>query len=307
MRTPEKVSKPAIEKVKQAVIATGYIPNMLAGGLKSRRSMTVVGLVPIISVPQFLPTVRVMTETLDTSGYQLILGQTGYDHAREEKLISSLMGRRPDGVVVAGQVHSPKARELLKNLGVPVVETWDLSEHPIDMIVGFSHIKVGNAVAGFFLSRGWKNVALATGDDERAQQRRQGFMATFGHDVPTVTIPAPSNLASGRRALSEILEKEPGIEAIFCSSDGLAQGVLVEALARGLRVPQDLALCGFGDADFAAHLVPSLTTVHVDGAGIGRMAAELILSRCAGKEVPQKINDIGFRIVERESTALRSE
>jgi LacI family gluconate utilization system Gnt-I transcriptional repressor len=132
-------------------------------------------------------------------------------------------------------------------------------------------------------------------------------MATFGHDVPTVTIPAPSNLASGRRALSEILEKEPGIEAIFCSSDGLAQGVLVEALARGLRVPQDLALCGFGDADFAAHLVPSLTTVHVDGAGIGRMAAELILSRCAGKEVPQKINDIGFRIVERESTALRSE
>ena len=145
MRTPEKVSKPAIEKVKQAVIATGYIPNMLAGGLKSRRSMTVVGLVPIISVPQFLPTVRVMTETLDTSGYQLILGQTGYDHAREEKLISSLMGRRPDGVVVAGQVHSPKARELLKNLGVPVVETWDLSEHPIDMIVGFSHIKVPSA------------------------------------------------------------------------------------------------------------------------------------------------------------------
>ena len=142
MRTPEKVSKPAIEKVKQAVIATGYIPNMLAGGLKSRRSMTVVGLVPIISVPQFLPTVRVMTETLDTSGYQLILGQTGYDHAREEKLISSLMGRRPDGVVVAGQVHSPKARELLKNLGVPVVETWDLSEHPIDMIVGFSHITI---------------------------------------------------------------------------------------------------------------------------------------------------------------------
>ena len=144
---------------------------MLAGGLKSRRSMTVVGLVPIISVPEFLPTVRVMTETLDTSGYQLILGQTGYDHAREEKLISSLMGRRPDGVVVAGQVHSPKARELLKNLGVPVVETWDLSEHPIDMIVGFSHIKVGNAVAGFFLSRGWKNVALATGDDERCWRR----------------------------------------------------------------------------------------------------------------------------------------
>ncbi|WP_354686559.1 substrate-binding domain-containing protein [Cupriavidus necator] len=108
-------------------------------------------------------------------------------------------------------------------------------------------------------------LGIATGDDQRAAVRREGFLSTIGHDVPTAYVPAPSSLALGRQALSELLAKDPGIQAIYCSSDQLAQGVVVEALARGLRIPQDLAVCGFGDADFAAHMEPSLTTVQVDG------------------------------------------
>jgi LacI family gluconate utilization system Gnt-I transcriptional repressor len=302
LSNPGVVSEATIERVRAAVRATGYIPNLLAGGLKSRRSMTVAGLVPIVSVPQFLPTVQALTEALDAEGYQLILGQSGYDHAREDKLVATMLGRRPDGIVVTGLVHSAQAREQLRRAGIPVVETWDLSERPIDMLVGFSHLKVGSAVAGSFLARGWQRLGIATGDDERALQRRDGFLATVGREVPTATVPAPSNLALGRRALAELLQQDPQLRAVCCSSDGLAQGVMVEALARGLRVPQDLAICGFGDADFAAHLYPSLTTVHVDGPRIGRLAAQLILDRCNGRTVPQPVIDLGFRIVERDST-----
>ncbi len=95
---PGVVSGKTIARVLEAVERTGYIPNLLAGGLKSRRSMTVAGLVPVISVPQFLPTVRALTETLDAQGYQLILGQSGYDHSREEKLLNTILSRRPDKV-----------------------------------------------------------------------------------------------------------------------------------------------------------------------------------------------------------------
>jgi len=70
-----------------------------------------------------------------------------------------------------------------------------------------------------------------------------------------------------------------------------------------LRVPQDLAVVGFGDADFAAHLEPGLTTVRIDGAAIGRLAAQQILARCRGQAVDERIVDVGFRIVERQSTA----
>jgi LacI family gluconate utilization system Gnt-I transcriptional repressor len=302
LSNPGVLSEKTLNRVLNAVEATGYIPNMLAGGLKSKRSMTVAGLVPIISVPQFLPTIRALTDDLDASGYQVILGQSGYDHAREEKLIDTMLARRPDGIVVAGLVQLERAREKLRRVGIPVVETWDLSNRPIDMVVGFSHVKVGSAVAAFFRSKGWQRVGLATANDERALQRRDGFVAAWGRSVPTVIVPAPSNLASGRRALDDLLKKDPKLQAVCCSSDGMAQGVMVEAAARGLRVPQDLAICGFGDAEFAAHLHPALTTVFVDGAEIGRRAAQLIIDRCAGKPIAQPIVDIGFRIVERAST-----
>ena len=302
LSNPGVVSESTIKRVQLAVEKIGYIPNLVAGSLKSRRSMTVACLVPAISVAQFLPTVQALTETLDIHGYQLILGQSGYDHSREEKLINTIISRRPDGIVVTGLIHSERVREQLRRLGIPVVETWDLTDRPVDMTVGFSHVKVGSAVAGYFLSKGWQRLGIATGDDHRASMRRDGFLAAVGHAVPTATVPAPSSLALGRRALSELLEQDPKIQAIYCSSDGLAQGLLVEAQSRGLRVPEDLAICGFGDADFAAHLQPSLSTVHVDGKVIGTLAAQMIIDRCNGKTLTEPIVDLGFRIIERQST-----
>ena len=303
LTNPGVVSAGTIAKVEQAVLSTGYIPNLLAGGLKSRRSLTVACLVPAISVAQFLPTVQMLTESLDEAGYQLILGQTGYDHSREEALLNAMISRRPDGIVVTGLVHSPEARRRLRQTGIPVVETWDLSAQPVDMLIGFSHHEVGRAVAGYFSKKGWTRVAIATGDDERASVRRQGFVQGIGREVPVAVVPAPSSLELGRRALTELLQQEPALQAVFCRSDQLAQGVLAEAHSRGLRVPKDLAICGFGDASFAAHTQPSLTSVHIDGADIGRRAAQMIISRCNGKAVDVPVVDIGFRIIERESTA----
>jgi len=302
LSNPSMVSEKTIARVQKAVEATGYIPNLLAGGLKSKRSLMVAALVPSISIAQFLPTVQALTEDLDTAGYQLILGQSGYDQSREDALLNTMISRRPDGIVVTGLVRSQGARERLGRLGIPVVETWDLSDRPVDMVVGFSHLKVGSAVAGYFLGKGWHRLGIATGDDYRASMRREGFLSVVGRDVPTAVVSAPSSLELGRRALGELLQKDPTLQAVYCSSDQLAQGVVAEAQARGLRIPEDLAVCGFGDADFAAHMEPSLTTVHVDGAAIGRLAARLIVERCRGQTVDQRVIDVGFRIIERQST-----
>ena len=302
LSNPGVVSAKTIARVQQAVEATGYIPNLLAGGLKSKRSRMVAGIVPALSVSQFLPTVQALTDALAGEGYQLLLGQTGYDHAREDLVLNTMVSRQPDGIVFTGLVHSQRARDMLRRAAIPVVETWDLSDAPVDMLVGFSHLAVGQAVAAYFLAKGWQHVAVATGDDPRAMQRREGFMAALGREVPTAFVPAPSSLERGRRALAELLLQEPRLQAVSCSSDTLAQGVLVEAQARGLRVPQDLAICGFGNADFAAHLLPAMTTVLIDGPGIGRLAASMVLARCRGEAVARPVVDVGFRIVERGST-----
>ncbi|KQP23081.1 LacI family DNA-binding transcriptional regulator [Pseudorhodoferax sp. Leaf267] len=302
LSNPGVVSATTIARVQQAVEATGYIPNLLAGGLKSKRSRMVAGIVPALNVAQFLPSVQTLTEILAAEGYQLLLGQTGYDRAREELVLNTMISRQPDGIVFTGLVQDEAVRARLRRTRVPVVETWDLSDAPVDMLVGFSQERVGCAVGEYFRAKGWQHVGIATAGDPRALQRKAGFEAAFGATVPTATVPAPSSLQRGRQALAELLAREPRLQAVSCSSDQLAQGVLVEAQARGLRVPQDLAVCGFGNADFAAHLLPTLSTVLIDGPAIGRMAAQLVLARCRGETVAQPIVDIGFRIVERQST-----
>ena len=300
---PQIVSEKTIARVQQAVQATGYIPNLLAGGLKSRRSLMVAGIVPALSVSQFLPTVQSLTTELCEAGYQLILGQTNYDADQEDTVLSAMIGRQPDGIVVTGLVQSDKARARLAASGIPVVETWDLTPDPVDMVVGFSHDAVGREVGEYFRRRGWQHVGVASGDDHRALLRRDGFVAALGREVPTALVQAPSSLALGRQALRDLLHAEPRLEAVCCSSDQLANGVLVEAQSRGLRIPQDLAICGFGDAEFSQHMFPSITTVHVDGPKIGSIAARLIVDRCNHREVVQPVVDVGFRLIERQSTA----
>ncbi len=148
---PGIVSEKTRVRVEQAVEATGYIPNLLAGGLKSKRSRMVAGIVPALSVSQFLPTVQTLTAALHEEGYQLLLGQTFYDAEREEEVLAAMVSRQPDGIVMMGLVQSERARERLRRLRVPVVETWDMSDRPVDMVIGFSHLKVGSALAGYFL------------------------------------------------------------------------------------------------------------------------------------------------------------
>jgi LacI family gluconate utilization system Gnt-I transcriptional repressor len=302
LRNPDVVSQGTLERVRQAASHVGYIPNLLAGGLKSKRSFTVAALVPGISVPQYLPTLETLTGELDRAGYQLIVGQIGYDRSRESALLNAMIGRRVDGIVVTGLLEGDAVSERLRRAAIPVVEMWDLTERPFDMVVGFSHVKVGSAVAGYFLANRWQRPAIATTDDKRAALRREGFLATIGRDVPTAVVPAPGTVSLGRHALVNLLQHEPRIDAVFCSSDAVAEGVLTEARVRGIRVPEDLAVCGFGGAEFSAYLEPALTTVHVDAAAMGRRAAELILQRCGGQPVKERVIDLGFRIIERAST-----
>ena len=135
-------------------------------------------------------TIESLNSTLFDAGYQLMLGQTSYSSEREEALLEAIIGRRPDGIFLTGLLPPGKSRTLLMASGIPVVETWDLSERPVDMVVGFSHTKVGAAIAGFFLTQGWSRVGIATGNDHRAALRRDGFVAAMGRDVPTAMVPA---------------------------------------------------------------------------------------------------------------------
>jgi LacI family gluconate utilization system Gnt-I transcriptional repressor len=302
---PERVQGDTLKRIQRAIERTGYVPNRVAGGLATSRSRLVAALVPTISGLVFLETVQAMTEALDHAGYQVMLGQSGYDATREDALLDAIIGRRPDGVIITGVMHSPQARRRLAAAGIPIVETWDLTPTPIDMVVGFSHEKVGTAVAEYLAYREVRSPALVSADDYRASLRRKGFveaMARRGYGaMPEALVPTPTTLGAGRKALAEVLEKNPRTDAVFCSSDVLALGVITEANARGLSIPGDLRVFGFGDLDFAAHTYPALSTVRIDGTAIGRQAAHFVIDRAAGRRIESRIVDVGFKLIARAS------
>jgi LacI family gluconate utilization system Gnt-I transcriptional repressor len=306
LNSPAQVSEGVRKKVAEAIARTGYVPNILAGGLASARSRLVAAVVPTIAGPVFLETVQSLTAALAEKGYQLMLGQSGYVANREDALLGAIIGRRPDGIVLTGIMHSAEGRKRLLAAGIPGVETWDLTPTPIDMLVGFSHDDVGRTVAEFLHRRGRRRLAVVAGDDERAKRRVDAFeSAAAGFGLPavkSVVVPAPTTLRSGRSALAELVRSRPRIDAVFCSSDLLALGVMTEAQALGITVPGKLAIVGFGDLEFAADLHPALTTVRIDGMGIGRQAARFIVERAEGRPVEPRVVDIGFSIVERGTT-----
>lgn len=305
LNTPGQVSSELLRKVTEAVAHTGYVPNRVAGGLASARSRLVAVLVPTLSGPVFLETINALTVALATQGYQLMLGQSGYADSREDALLDAIIGRRPDGIVLTGVMRSPEGRQRLLAAGIPVVETWDFTPTPLDMLVGFSHEDVGRAVVAFLLAKGRRRLAVIAGDDERSERRQLAFQAAAQAaglgEVPVVRVPAPTTLKSGRWALCALLNSHPGIDAIFCSSDLLALGVMTEAQARSISVPQQLGVIGFGDLEFAADLHPALTTVRVDGQAMGQHAAQFIVDRAEGREVAKPVIDIGFSIIDRRS------
>jgi len=306
VNTPEQVSPDVLKKVLDAVQRTGYVPNRIAGGLASSRSRLIAAVVPSTVMSVFMETIESLNASLFDAGYQLMLGQSGYSAAREELLLEAVIGRRPDGIFLTGILPPGKSRTRLLASGIPVVETWDLTPTPIDMLVGFSHSDIGRAVANFLMSRKRKRLALVRADDERAARRAAAFTEAVRArglpDVFVVNVGDSRSLKSGREAMARIVWEAPDVDAIFCSSDLLALGVVTQARAQGVAVPDRMAVIGFGDVPFLAEMVPALSTVRINGAEIGKQAAHFLIERAQGRPIDPRVLDVGFAIVERDTT-----
>jgi LacI family gluconate utilization system Gnt-I transcriptional repressor len=305
LNTPELVSPETLKRIQDAVRETGYTPNLVAGSLASNRSKLIVALIPAVGGAVFQETTEALTIALADAGYQLLIGQSGYDESREDALLDAVIGRRPAGIVLTGVMHSALARKRLQASDIPVVETWDLTRSPIDMLVGFSHQGVGKAAAQYLQSRGARHAAIITPGDRRALTRSKAFADAMrdsaGKDVPLYSIASPANLGDGRRALASLLDAHPRTDAVFCGADTLALGALIEASSRGVAIPGRLRVIGYGDLNFAKDTDPPLTTMRIDGTRIGRLAAAMLIDRIEGREVERRIVDVGFQLVERAS------
>jgi LacI family gluconate utilization system Gnt-I transcriptional repressor len=309
LRMPDKVKAPTRARIDAAIRALGYVPDQVAGSLSSRESRLVAALVSTLAGSIFASTVDGLAQTLREQGHQLLLGTTEYSSTSEEQLIATALSRRPDGLVLTSSEHTEATTRMLANAAVPVVEVWDLPERPIDMAVGFSNVEAGRAITRFLHETGRRRIgfigALQEGD-RRGRLRLQGYteaLGALGHGAPRVAVDSAivPMVERGARNLAELLQRWPDTDAIFCASDSVALGAISEAARRGIAVPRQLAIAGFGDFEFAGEHGLGLTTVRIPGYKIGAEAGQMIIRRKQGDATAPKIVDVGFEIVRRGS------
>ncbi|MGF6212848.1 LacI family DNA-binding transcriptional regulator [Comamonas sp. 4034] len=328
LRGERRVDAALVDKVRAVAERMGYVPDPAARALASQKSTQVLVLIPLLSNTLFVDLLEAAHKVLFAAGHHMLIGVTHYDSAEEEQLLRAYLPMRPAGLLLTGFDRSPGAAQLLAASTIPrvhVMELHDPAAKDIDTgtgsgtepaatvpspvySVGFSQTDAGAAITRHLLERGCRRIAFCGAQlDARVLQRLAGYrlaLQTAGLYDPSLEIlnPERSSLALGSQLFEQVLRTHPAVDAIFFCNDDIAQGALLAATRLGLQVPGQIAIAGFNDLPGSDQMVPPLTTIRTPRGTVGEQAATMLLQLIRGQSVPQPRLDLGYTLVQRQSS-----
>jgi len=303
LRRPDMVSAKLHDRITAAVRELAYVPDVAASRLASSRTHTIGVIVSSLTNGVFADYINALHDNLLPAGYQVLILSTRYSEAEEEKAIATLLGQHPEAIIIVGIDQSEHARRLLESSGVPVVQTFQLTDKPIDINLGLDQQQGAYEATKALIDLGHKRVGvIASRLDARARARLDGYsraMREAGLDDMKwrATTPDQTTVMAGGKLLSELIKagNQPG--AVFCCDDLLALGVLFECQRRGIKVPDQMSIIGFNNLEFAASAEPPLATVATPRYEMGKMAAEIVRKIIESGERPANPKiDVGFKL-----------
>ncbi|MCB5165789.1 LacI family transcriptional regulator [Streptomyces bambusae] len=287
------VRAPLAEKVRTAIRDLGYVPNPAARTLVTRRTGAVAVVVAepearIFADPFFSRQIRGISRELTAHDTQLVLmlveGREDYP-----RIGRYLAGGHVDGALAFSLHADDPLPGITRAAGLPTVfggrPGWT-STGPADG--GVTYVDADNRggardAVRYLLARGRRSVAHISGplDQTSAADRLGGYRDVLPDGDPGLVAEGDFTPSGGARAMAALLERRPGLDAVFAANDLMATGALRVLRERGRSVPADVALVGFDDAEVARTADPPLTTVRQDIEGMGRTMARLLLDRLA--------------------------
>ncbi|WP_151720241.1 LacI family DNA-binding transcriptional regulator [Gemmobacter serpentinus] len=286
LRNRGDVSEGTREKVLAAARALGYVPNKIAGALASQRVNLVGVIIPSMSNMVFPEVMMGISETLEDTGLQPVVGITNYLPDREESVLYEMLSWRPSGVIIAGLEHSEAAQAMLESAGIPIVEIMDIDGTPVDSGVGISHRRAGLQMAEAIIAAGYRKIGfLGTkmADDHRARKRLEGFREGLAKAGITLSdeeyYAGGSALLKGREMTEAILRRSPDLDFLYYSNDMIGAGGLLWCLENGIDVPGQVGLAGFNGVELLDGLPRKLATMDACRREIGIHAAEIIAGK----------------------------
>ena len=273
-------------KVLEATKNLGYVPNKIAGALASQTVNLVAVIIPSLSNMVFPEVMMGISDALDNTGLQSVVGVTNYSPKSEEKVLYEMLSWRPSGVIIAGLEQSDASKVMLKNSGIPVVQIMDIDGDPIDAAVGISHRRAGRKMAEAILKSGYKNIGFMGTQmplDHRARKRFEGFTQALAKNSVEIMdhefYTGGSALAKGREMTKAILKRSPDLDFIYFSNDLIGAGGLLHLREKGIDIPGKIGLSGFNKVELLEGLPQRLATMDSCRFEIGQLAANIVAAR----------------------------
>jgi LacI family transcriptional regulator len=314
LNRPEMVSERTRHRVQAAIEALGFVRNESARQLRGGGSRTLAYVVLDAANPFFTDVARGIQDAADAEGLAVYLCNSGEDRHRQAAYLDLLEQQRVEGVLITPiDAGDPRIADLARR-GTPVVVV-DRGAGPGHCSVTVDDVLGGDLAVTHLLDTGHERIAFIGGPrtlgqvgDRIAGAQRALARAGLSPDALTVLETSRLDVAEGRRAGERLaglpLARRP--TAAFCANDLLALGLLQQMVRLGLRVPEDMAIVGYDDIEFAEAAAVPLTSVSQPRHLLGRTAAELLLDESRGgaeHEHRQVVFDP--ELVVRTSTRLR--
>jgi LacI family transcriptional regulator len=278
--------------VEAAIAEHAFQPSAVARSLVQRRSRMLGVIVAGLKYYGVAQTVNGMAEASEAAGYSIILKElASFDVPDIVPVVDFFVAHRVEGIIFAPPQMGANIRHLQEQLPASTPPVIFLKAEPSERFtsIGIDNVAAAAGITRHLIAIGRRRVAHLAGPLEwrEARDRRDGWLQAVAEAglEPGPMEAGDWSSASGVTAFSRILEADPTIEALFAASDQMALGALHVANARGIRIPEQLAMAGFDGLPEAAEFTPSLSTVVQPLQEIGRMAVnELLasLSRDAG-------------------------
>jgi DNA-binding LacI/PurR family transcriptional regulator len=300
------------QRVQRAIDQLHYRPNAAARHLRGGRSGLIALVIPEIASPYFGELAGHLADRAEAHAWTLLVQQTGGDPSRERELLDGVRGQTVDGLIMSPWALAPEDLRPRPD-GAPLVLLGEQDPHGRLDHVAIDNVAAARDLTAHLIAGGRRRIA-AIGPQPRltngtAARRLDGYrqaLAAAGLPPdPALEVPVERlHRADGAAALTRLLDAGVEVDAVFGFSDQLALGALHVALARGLRVPADLAIAGFDDIEDGRYATPSLTTVAPDKAAIAESALDCLADRLArgGEPGPARTIVAAHRLEIRAST-----
>jgi LacI family sucrose operon transcriptional repressor len=300
------VSEVTKRKIEVVIAETGYTPNAFAQSLKAKRTNIIGTIVPQLDSYEISQTLIGIDEQLRELNYRMLVSNTNQDLNREIENIYTLAKQKAAGIILLATQITDLHLQAISEINIPVLLVGQQHDEIYSLV--HDNEEAGYAMGKYIIEQGHRRLAflgVSETDIAVGVKRKEGFKRA-AREVSNCDVRYFETNSNMSEAVASALAIFDGFfpSALVCATDDIAIGAVKAAYTKGMHVPANLSVTGFGGYEMTAMMNPALTTVKFYFTRIGKTAAQHIVELVNGKEIPM-LTYSGFDIIARESVDKR--